>query len=97
MARNPKRFRGLGRKFPVFPASFPASRANFAHFGQNLRFSGLRREKFPAKFPEAGNLRTAAFAQFGIAEAEFLGAVQRLACACDGRNRQGNPEQDFGS
>jgi len=44
-------------KFPGIPAMFPERGANFADFGHNLRFSGFMREKFAAKFAEAGNLR----------------------------------------
>ena len=43
-------------EIPWIPCSFPASRADFAHFGHNLRFLGLTTEKFPAKFPAPGNL-----------------------------------------
>jgi len=43
---------------------FPECGANFADFGHNLRFSGFMREKFAAKFAEAGNLKLQDASQF---------------------------------
>ena len=43
---------------------FPECGANFADFGHNLRFSGFMREKFAAKFTEAGNLKLQEVSQF---------------------------------
>ena len=51
-------------KFPGIPDTFPESGANFADFGHNLRFSGFMREKFAAKFAEAGNLKLQDVSQF---------------------------------
>jgi hypothetical protein len=36
----------------------------FAHFGQNLRFSGFKNDKFAAKFAAAGNLKLRHVSQF---------------------------------
>ena len=60
------------------PCSFPASRADFAHFGHNLRFSGLTREKFPAKFPAPGNLGSAAFFTIWLNHHQIAAACPRI-------------------
>ena len=55
----------LSGKFPGFPAPFPACGCKSAVFGQNLQKFCRLEKKIPAKFPAPGNLRAAAFAQFG--------------------------------
>jgi hypothetical protein len=54
----------LGAKFPGIPAPFPEQGGFFAHFGQNLRFSGHKNKKIAAKFAAAGNLKLRDVSQF---------------------------------
>ena len=49
----------LGAEFPGFPARFPGAGWKSADFGRNLQNFAAWKEKFAAKFPEAGNLEAA--------------------------------------
>lgn len=55
----------LARKFPAFPAPFPATRRESADFGQNLTICPPEEEKFAANFAAAGNLANRFQPHFG--------------------------------
>ena len=61
----------LSRKFPQFIAPFPGVRAKSRDYGQILQKSWPETEKFPAKFPAAGNY---GFLSCAIQEGFFPGA-----------------------